>query len=105
MQESIARLLRFQSSRLKPGEVCSFDEYIARMPAHQKHVHYLMMPDRKMAEASPYYEPFKANNIEVPHMNWFLNIKLFVTFACRFLFTTIIIFFFFFSSSRLRDKI
>jgi TNF receptor-associated protein 1 len=64
-KDSIARLLRFESSRLPAGEVCSLDEYLARMPSEQKHIHFLCMPSRSVAELSPYYEQFKANNTEV----------------------------------------
>jgi HSP90 family molecular chaperone len=45
--------------------VSSLDDYISRMPSQQKHIHYLCMPSRAVAEASPYFEQFKAQNIEV----------------------------------------
>ena len=64
-KDAIARLLRFESSRLKTDEVTSLDEYIARMPSEQKNIYFLCMPTRAVAELSPYYEQFKANNTEV----------------------------------------
>jgi HSP90 family molecular chaperone len=64
-KDAIGRLLRFESSRLPAGQTCSLDDYLSRMPATQKHIHFLCMPSRAVAETSPYYEQFKANNVEV----------------------------------------
>lgn len=67
-KDNIAHLLRFESSKMDKGQVCSLDDYIARMPAEQKNIYYLVMPNRDLAQNSPYYEQFKANNVEVLFM-------------------------------------
>ena len=56
----IARLLRFESSALPPGEMTSFDEYISRSPTGQTAIYYLVAPHRGLAEASPYMEAFRS---------------------------------------------
>jgi len=57
--------LRFDSSNCKDLSVCSLDEYIERLPEGQNEIFYLCVPSRPLAEASPYYEAFKAKNKEV----------------------------------------
>jgi HSP90 family molecular chaperone len=64
-QAQAAKLLRFESSKLNQGEITSLDEYIARCSEEQQEIYYLMAPTRELAEQSPYYEAFKANNTEV----------------------------------------
>ena len=55
--------LFFESSSLEGGELCSLDEYVSRCTPEQDQIYYLMAPNRKMAEESPYYEAFKAHDI------------------------------------------
>lgn len=64
-QMEIAKLLRFNSSAVEKDQVVSFDEYISRSPPDQNKIYYLSAPTRDLAEASPYYEVFKAKGIEV----------------------------------------
>ena len=64
-QADISKLLFFESSTLGAGELCSFDEYVSRCTPEQDQIYYLMAPNRKMAEESPYYEAFKAHGREV----------------------------------------
>jgi HSP90 family molecular chaperone len=64
-QQQIAKLLRFESSALKDGELTSFDEYVSRCKPEQKKVYYLVAPNRQAALNSPYYETFKKHNVEV----------------------------------------
>jgi len=64
-KEDIAKLIRMESSHTKPGELTSFAEYISRMPKTQKEIFYLIVPNRKIAEDSPYYESFKEIGTEV----------------------------------------
>jgi HSP90 family molecular chaperone len=64
-KDDLAKLLRFESSKSEPGEVTSLDEYIARMPQGQKAIYYIIAPSRSAAEASPYYEGFRAREAEV----------------------------------------
>ena len=59
-QKDIAKLLRFESSTLKPGELTSLDEYISRCPPEQTKIYYLVAPHRGLAESSPYMEAFRA---------------------------------------------
>ncbi|ODM99213.1 Heat shock protein 75 kDa, mitochondrial, partial [Orchesella cincta] len=65
IKEDIAKLLRFESSAMAPGELVSLPEYISRMQAAQKDVYYLAAPSRSLAERSPYLEALKEKNVEV----------------------------------------
>ena len=58
-QTDIAKLLLFESSALKPGELTTLDEYISRSKPGQNHIYYLVAPHRGLAESSPYMEAFK----------------------------------------------
>jgi TNF receptor-associated protein 1 len=64
-QKDLAKLLRFHSSRMGPNEMTSFDEYISRLAPEQDKIYYLTAPSRELALASPYFEVFQSNNIEV----------------------------------------
>ncbi len=64
-QESLAKLLRFETSMTEPGEVCGFEDYLVRAKEGQDKIYYLIIPDRKTAEAGPYLEAFKARGLEV----------------------------------------
>jgi HSP90 family molecular chaperone len=64
-KEDIAKLLRMESSALKPGEFTTLNDYIGRMPKHQKDIYYLIVPSRDFAEQSPYFETFKESGTEV----------------------------------------
>ncbi|ORX58547.1 heat shock protein Hsp90 [Piromyces finnis] len=61
----IAALLRFPSTKTGKGEVTSFDEYVEKMQKDQECIFYTCTPNRSIVEDSPYYEPFKNNDIEV----------------------------------------
>jgi len=61
----IAALLRFPSTKTGKGEVTSFDEYVEKMPKDQECIFYTCTPNRSIVEDSPYYEPFKQNDVEV----------------------------------------
>lgn len=64
-QSDIAKLLFFESSTLESGNLCSLDEYVSRCTPEQDQIYYLVAPNRKMAEESPYFEAFKAHGREV----------------------------------------
>jgi TNF receptor-associated protein 1 len=64
-REALGKLLRYESSTLAKGEKTSLAEYVKRMQAEQKEIYYLLAPSREAAEASAYYEVFKAKNLEV----------------------------------------
>jgi len=63
-KEDLAKLLRFDSSNQK-DKLTSLEEYNSRMDQEQKEIFYLSVPNRQLAESSPYYEAFKAKKKEV----------------------------------------
>ena len=64
-QPALAKLLRFVSSATEPGKKTSLAEYRLRMPEGQKGIYFLLARDRAAAEASPYFEVFRARKYEV----------------------------------------
>ncbi|MEW6156822.1 MAG: molecular chaperone HtpG [Verrucomicrobiota bacterium] len=64
-REPLSKLLRFESSGAAAGQQVSLADYVKRMPAEQKEIFYLMAPHREAAEASPYFEVFRARKFEV----------------------------------------
>ncbi|XP_068962687.1 heat shock protein 75 kDa, mitochondrial [Petaurus breviceps papuanus] len=65
VKEDIAKLLRYESSALPPGQLTSLMEYASRMQAGTRNIYYLCAPNRHLAENSPYYEAMKQKNMEV----------------------------------------
>ena len=63
--DQLSKLLLFESSASKAGEVISLDDYISRCTPEQKHIYYLVAPSREAALQSPYYETFKKHKKEV----------------------------------------
>jgi molecular chaperone HtpG len=64
-RESLAKLLRFESSLTEPGAVCGFTDCVSRMKDGQETIYYLVGPSREQIESSPYLEAFKARGLEV----------------------------------------
>lgn len=64
-KEEIAKLLRFESSKLANGVRISLAEYVTRQKDDQKTIYYLAAPSRELAETSPYYESLKKRDVEV----------------------------------------
>ncbi|KRY78019.1 Heat shock protein 75 kDa, mitochondrial [Trichinella pseudospiralis] len=64
-KEDIAKLLLFESSNQRSGKKVSFQDYCNRMQEGQQEIYYLCIPNRSLAEASPYYEAVKADNLEI----------------------------------------
>lgn len=64
-KDSLAKLLRFESSLTNPGEVCSLTDYLGRMKEGQEKIYYLVGPGRDQIESGPYIEAFKARGLEV----------------------------------------
>ncbi|VDI02843.1 TNF receptor-associated protein 1 [Mytilus galloprovincialis] len=64
-KEEVAKLLRFESSKLPPGEVVSLTDYATRMKAGARNIYYLSAPSRQLAETSPYFEALQKKDIEV----------------------------------------
>jgi molecular chaperone HtpG len=64
-KDALGKLLRFESSALDKGKLTSLQDYVSRMKSDQKEIYFLLAPNREGAEASPYFEVFKANGLEV----------------------------------------
>ncbi|KAM9209821.1 heat shock protein 75 kDa, mitochondrial [Dugong dugon] len=65
VKEDIAKLLRYESSALPAGQLTSLMDYASRMKAGTRNIYYLCVPNRHLAEHSPYYEAMKQKNMEV----------------------------------------
>lgn len=68
-RESLGKLLRFTSSATEGDNLTSLADYVSRMGADQKEIYFLLAADRATAEASPYFEVFKARKFEVLFLN------------------------------------
>jgi TNF receptor-associated protein 1 len=66
-RESLAGLLRFESSFSEGDAIISLDDCIARMKEGQKDIYYLAGTSRSVMEAGPYLEAFKARGLEVAY--------------------------------------
>lgn len=64
-QESLAGLLRFESTMTEPGTLTSFGEYADRAKDGQQEIYYLTGASRAVIESGPYLEAFKARGLEV----------------------------------------
>ncbi len=64
-RESLAKLLRFESSLTEPGALCGFTDYVSRAKEAQESIYYLVGVSREQVESSPYIEAFKARGLEV----------------------------------------
>jgi TNF receptor-associated protein 1 len=64
-RESLAKLLRFESSLTEAGALCGFDDYVARAKDTLNEIYYLVGANRESMDASPYLEAFKARGLEV----------------------------------------
>ncbi|KAJ8724941.1 hypothetical protein PYW07_015899 [Mythimna separata] len=64
-KEEIAKLLRFESSKLPSGQRTSLSDYASRQKEDQRTIYYLAAPSRELAETSPYYESLKKRDVEV----------------------------------------
>jgi molecular chaperone HtpG len=61
----IAELLLFESTKTKPGEYTTLDQYVESMPVSQDAIYYYIGETRELIENSPYLESFKAQGQEV----------------------------------------
>ncbi|XP_046978610.1 heat shock protein 75 kDa, mitochondrial [Vanessa cardui] len=64
-KEEIAKLLRFESSKLESGSKTSLADYNSRQSNDQRSIYYLAAPSRELAQSSPYYESLKKRDVEV----------------------------------------
>ncbi|KAI8379590.1 Hsp90 protein-domain-containing protein [Radiomyces spectabilis] len=67
-KRDIAKLLRFETSATKEGEMVSLQEYADRKKDDQKRIYYLLTPKRRYAEESPYTEMFKKKGVELLYL-------------------------------------
>lgn len=67
-KDSIAKLLRFDSSMTENGELTSLDDYLTRAKEGQDSLYYLHGDSRAAIEAGPYLEAFKARGLEVLYL-------------------------------------
>jgi TNF receptor-associated protein 1 len=65
---ALGKLLRYESSTLEKDKFTSLADYVKRMTGDQKEIYYLLAPNREAAESSPYFEVFRARNLEVLFM-------------------------------------
>lgn len=65
IKEEVAKLLLFESSSKKAGELTSLGDYVKRMQDGQKEIYYMYANNRQLAESSPYYEMIKSQNKEI----------------------------------------
>ncbi|KAL3815377.1 hypothetical protein ACHAXA_010982 [Cyclostephanos tholiformis] len=64
-QQSLSKLLLFETSKGMAGELVSLDEYVSRCPPESKDIYYLCAPSRELALLSPYMEGFSKSKREV----------------------------------------
>jgi len=64
-RETLAGLLRFESSLTENGEPISFSDYVTRAKEGQEAIYYLVGSSREVIEGGPYLEAFKERGIEV----------------------------------------
>jgi len=67
-RDQLLKLLRLESSYTEKGKFTSFEDYASRMKDDQKEIYYLYAPSREDIEGGPYYELFKAKNIELLYL-------------------------------------
>ena len=67
-RDQLLKLLRYESSYTEAGSNTSLSDYLSRAPEGQKEIFYLSGPSRKAIETGPYFEAFKARNIEVLYL-------------------------------------
>lgn len=67
-KETIAKLLRFESSLTEAGETISLGAYVSRMKDEQKAIYYQIAPSRAAIESGPYLEAFKSKGYEVLYL-------------------------------------
>jgi TNF receptor-associated protein 1 len=67
-RDQLLKLLRYESSYSEEGSTTSLSDYLSRAPEGQKEIFYLSGPSRKAIETGPYFEAFKARNIEVLYL-------------------------------------
>eukprot|EP01134_Creolimax_fragrantissima_P005894 CFRG5894T1 len=67
-RESIATLVRYETSKTEAGKLSGMKEYLDRAAPDQDKIYYITAPTREVADQSPYMEAFKEKDIEVLYM-------------------------------------
>ena len=67
-RDQLLKLLRYESSYTEVGSTTSFSDYLSRAPEGQKEIYYLYGASRSAIETGPYFEAFKARNVEVLYL-------------------------------------
>jgi len=67
-RDEMSKLLRYESSATKSGELRSLATYVENMKEDQRYIFYLPAGNRAQAEASPYLETIKSKGYEVLFM-------------------------------------
>ncbi|CAH8590241.1 TNF receptor-associated protein 1, mitochondrial, variant 2 [Schistosoma haematobium] len=65
LREEIAKLLRWESTALPPGQTTCLDEYANRMHSGQRNIYFLSSPNRQLAESSPYLEAVRKKDPDI----------------------------------------
>ncbi|MDH4099720.1 MAG: molecular chaperone HtpG [Nitrospirota bacterium] len=68
-RETLAKLLRFSSSKTEADGVTGLEEYAGRMKEGQTAIYYMSGPSRDAVESSPYLEAFRSRDIEVLYLH------------------------------------
>ncbi|MGB0372937.1 MAG: molecular chaperone HtpG [Opitutales bacterium] len=64
-RDTLAKLLRFESSSTEKGKLTTLEAYLDRAKEEQKEIYFLFGQNREAIEAGPYLEAFKARDLEV----------------------------------------
>lgn len=64
-KDELGKLVRFESSKSEAGKPISLADYVLRMAPDQEEIYYINAPSREAAQAGPYTEMFKKNDIEI----------------------------------------
>lgn len=63
-RKELVKLLKFESSNSKAGELVSLADYVGRMKEDQAAIYYVNGPSREVIESGPYLEIFRDKGLE-----------------------------------------